>query len=127
MTGREEHNETWAYFQVELSQVRDAVLAGDLKRRFVPKAHDAGASAAGRNINDILDTIIQTFECAVTSVDGMCTGRIPEPFKDGFPGDFARAKNVCNDFIDVINRRNAQIAKMTQAAGRGDLHVRAKP
>jgi len=55
----------------------------------------------------------------------MCTGRIPEPFKDGFPGDFARAKNVCNDFIDVINRRNAQIAKMTAAAAHGDLRIRA--
>lgn len=124
--GREEHYEAWSSFQVELNQVRDAVVAGDLKRRLAPKAHDPEASAACRNINEILDTIIQTFERAVASVDGMCAGRIPEPFQDGFPGDYARAKNVCNDFIDVINRRNAQIAKMTEAAARGDLHVRAK-
>jgi len=126
MAAREERNEAWASFQVELNQVRDAVLAGDLKRRLVPEARDAEASAAGRTINEILDTIIQSYERAVTSVDGMSVGRIPEPFKDGFPGDFARAKNVCNNFIDVINRRNTQIAKMTEAAARGDLHVRAK-
>jgi methyl-accepting chemotaxis protein len=126
MAGREEHNEGWSLFQVELNQVRDAVFAGNLKRRLAPKAHGAEASAACGAINEILDTIIQTFERAVTSVDGMSIGRIPEPFKEGFPGDFARAKNVCNDFIEVINRRNAQIAKMTDAAARGDLHVRAK-
>jgi methyl-accepting chemotaxis protein len=91
----------------------------------VPNAHDPEASAACRSINEILDTIIQTFGRAVASVEGMSVGRIPEPFKDGFPGDFARAKTVCNNFIDVINRRNAQIAKMTEAAARGDLHVRA--
>ena len=126
MAGQKEHNDGWSSFQVELNRVRDAVLAGDLKRRLVPNVQDAEAAAACQTINEILDTIIQTFESAVTSVDGMSIGRIPEPFKDGFPGDFARAKNVCNHFIDVINRRNTQIAKMTEAAARGDLQVRAK-
>lgn len=83
------------------------------------------ASTAARILNEILDIILLNIDRTVTSVDGMCTGRIPEPFKDGFPGDFARAKNVCNDFIDVINRRNAQIAKMTAAAAHGDLRIRA--
>jgi len=125
MAGREERNEERASFLIELEQLRNAVKAGDLKRRLVLKGEDAEA-AASRTINEILDTVIGTYERAVTSVDGMCIGRIPEPFKDGFPGDFARAKNVCNDFIDVINRRNTQIAKMTEAAEHGDLHVRAK-
>jgi len=125
MVRREESNDGWPSFLRELEQLRNAVLAGDLKRRLVPKSPDAQTSVGCRNINEILDTIIPTFERAVTSVDLMSLGRIPEPFTDGFPGDFERAKNVCNGFIDVINRRNAQIAKMTEAAARGDLHMRA--
>lgn len=126
MEGLEEHNEGWSSFQVELKQVRDAVLAGDLKRRLDPSAHYPVATSSCRFINDILDTIVQTYDRAISSVDGMAIGRIPEPFQDGFPGDFARARTVCNNFIDVINRRNAQIAKMTEAAANGDLHVRAR-
>jgi methyl-accepting chemotaxis protein len=125
-TAGKERNEGWPSFLIDLEQLRIAVIAGDLKRRADPKLHDEEAATASRTINEILDTIIQTYERTVTSVDGMCIGRIPKPLKDGFPGDFARAKNVCNDFIDVINRRNLQIAKMTEAAARGDLHVRAK-
>jgi len=124
--GRQERIDEWPSFQVELNQLRDAVLTGDLKRRLAPNAHDADTAPARSNINEILDTVIETFERVVSSVDSMSIGHIPEPFKDGFPGDFARARNVCNHFIDVINRRNTQIAMMTEAAARGDLQVRAK-
>lgn len=73
----------------------------------------------------MLDTIFQTYERAIISIEGMHDGQIPPPFDSGFPGGFARARNACNYFIDVINRRNLQIRKMTEAAARGDLHVRA--
>jgi methyl-accepting chemotaxis protein len=118
-------NAEWCSFLTEVSQLRDAVTAGDLKRRLTTKNRGDEAAAACSALNEILDTIVKTYEQAVTSVDGMCIGRIPAPFKDGFPGDFARAKNVCNDFIDVINRRNIQIARLTEAAALGDLRVRA--
>ncbi|MGA9670278.1 MAG: methyl-accepting chemotaxis protein, partial [Terracidiphilus sp.] len=126
MAKREGLDEGFPSFLIELEQLRKAVSAGDLKRRMVLKGHDAEAAAAGSAINQILDTVLQNLERTVISVEGMSIGRIPEPFKDGFPGDFARAKDACNGFIDVINRRNTQIAKMTQAASNGDLHVRAK-
>jgi methyl-accepting chemotaxis protein len=119
-------NEGWTAFLAEIEQLQKTISAGGLKQRLVPESHSSEAAAACRTINQILDTIIHTFDLAVTSVDGMSIGRIPEPFQDGFPGDFSRAKNVCNHFIDVINRRNAQIARMTEAAAHGDLHVRAK-
>ena len=117
-------NEEWTPFSAEIEQLRDAIAVGDLKRRLVPEHHASEPAKVCRAINEILDTIIQTFDRTVSSVDGMCIGQIPEPFKDGFPGDFSRAKNVCNDFIDVINRRNTQIARLTEAAARGDLRVR---
>lgn len=125
MAGREELSEGRSSFLTELEQLRNAVSAGDLKRRLVPTNDDADGAAASRAINEILDTIVQTYESAVTSVENMSIGRIPEPFNEGFPGNFAHAKDVCNGFIDVINRRNTQIAKMTKAAENGDLHVRA--
>ncbi|MGA2671637.1 MAG: methyl-accepting chemotaxis protein [Terracidiphilus sp.] len=118
-------NEGWSSFQAEVDQLRDAISAGDLKRRLSADSHPKEAAPVCRTINQILDTLIQTHERAMSSVDGMCNGHIPEPFTDGFPGDFVRTKDICNDFIDVINRRNVQIAKMTEAAARGNLHVRA--
>ncbi|MGA2831709.1 MAG: methyl-accepting chemotaxis protein [Terracidiphilus sp.] len=114
----------WNSFLAEVEQLRDAVAAGDLKRRLTTENRVVEAAAACSALNEILDTIIQTYEQAVTSVDNMSIGRIPEPFKDGFPGDFARAKNVCNHFIDVINRRNTQIGLLTEAAALGDLRIR---
>ena len=113
----------WGSFLDELDQLRDSIAAGDLKRRLAPDGH-GDRDAACHGINTILDTIVQTFDRAVSSVDSMSIGRIPEPFKDGFPGDFARAKDVCNGFIDVINRRNTEIGRLTKAAALGDLHVR---
>jgi methyl-accepting chemotaxis protein len=124
-TGPEDSPEAWPSFVTELEQLRLAVLAGDLKKRLVPDAYDVNGSAACLCINQILDTIVETFDRTVLSVEGMAAGRIPEPFTDGFPGDFAHARNVCNEFIDVINRRNAQIARMTAAASHGDLRIRA--
>ncbi len=115
----------WSLFLSELEQLGNKVLAGDLKQRMASRADNAEISSAARVINQILDTVVQTFESAIVSVEGMSIGQIPEPFKDGFPGDFAYAKNVCNGFIDVISRRNAQIGKMTAAAALGDLHLRA--
>jgi methyl-accepting chemotaxis protein len=114
----------WAAFAADLKQLGQAVSVGDLKRRLSPRGYGNDASAACQTINQILDTVLQTYERAVSSVDGMSIGQIPEPFREGFPGDFARAKNVCNQFIDVINRRNTQIKRLTEAATRGDLHVR---
>ena len=114
----------WSSFLTEVEQLRDAVAAGDLKRRLTTANRGDEAAAACNTLNEVLDTIIQTYEEAVTSVDNMSIGRIPPPFKDGFPGDFARAKNVCNHFIDVINRRNTQIGRLTEAAALGDLRIR---
>lgn len=118
-------NQGWESFLAQVNELGDAVSVGDLKKRLIVDNHSSEVAAASHTINKVLDTIVQTFDRTVSSVDGMCIGRIPEPFEDGFPGDFTRAKNVCNDFIDVINRRNIQISKMTEAAARGDLHVRA--
>jgi methyl-accepting chemotaxis protein len=112
-------------FYADIHRLASAITAGDLNHR-LPAQADAGESAtASLDINRLLDTILQTYERAVISVEGMMQGNIPPPFEAGFPGGFARASNACNHFIDVINRRNIQIAKMTAAASRGDLHVRA--
>ena len=112
-------------FLAEVDQLRDAVWEGNLKRRMVPDAADTELAAASRSMNEILDVLLERFERAVSSVESMSIGRIPEPFTEGFPGDFARARDVCNGFIDIIQRRNTQIAKMTAAAAKGDLHIRA--
>jgi len=121
----EKPNQEVTGIQKEFEQLQDAIVAGDLKRRLDPDHHAGEGAAACRAVNKILDTIIGTYERAMTSVDGMRAGQIPEPFTDGFPGDFSRSLNICNEFIDVINRRNLQIAKMTEAAAHGNLKVRA--
>ncbi|MGA3008823.1 MAG: methyl-accepting chemotaxis protein [Terracidiphilus sp.] len=120
----ESQSAEWRSFLTEVNQLRDAIAVGDLKRRLTTDNRNDEAAAACSTLNEILDTIIGTYEEAVTSVDNMSVGRIPPPFKDGFPGDFARAKNVCNGFIDVINRRNTQIGRLTEAAALGDLRLR---
>ena len=122
---QENTREGWSEFRVEVEQLRDAIAVGDLKRRLTAKDHSGDAAATCHAINRILDQVIQTYEKAVVSVEGMCAGQIPEPFQGGFPGDFSRAMKACNDFIDVINRRNTQIARLTDAASGGDLRVRA--
>ena len=118
-------NQEWTPLLTEINQLQEAISVGDLKRRLISERYVGEQADTCHAVNQILDTIIQTFDRTVSSVDGMSIGRIPAPFEDEFPGDFARAKSVCNHFIDVINRRNIQIGKMTEAAGRGDLRVRA--
>lgn len=83
---RDNPNEEWTVFLAEIEQLRNAISTGELKQRLVPESHSNEASTACHVINQILDTIIHTFDLAVTSVDGMCIGRISEPFQDGFPG-----------------------------------------
>jgi methyl-accepting chemotaxis protein len=108
----------------DIENLRDAILAGNLKSRLNVDCQAGDAAAASQCINQMLDAILGTFDRVVTSVHGMSIGSIPKPFEDVFPGDFSRAKNVCNSFIDVINRRNTQIEKLTQAAVHGNLHLR---
>ena len=109
----------------EIRHLAKTITEGDLNHRLPAQAYTGESAAACLDINRMLDVIFQTYERSVISVERMCAGNIPPPFEEGFPGGFARARNACNDFIDVINRRNTQIAKMTAAAARGDLHVRA--
>jgi methyl-accepting chemotaxis protein len=120
----ENPGDCWSAFIAEAEQLRQAVTAGDLKRRLAPANRNCKSAAASAELNETLDLIIQTYEAAVTSVHNMSIGQIPEPFQEGFPGDFCRAKNVCNHFIDVINRRNTQIVRLTEAAARGNLRLR---
>ena len=122
-TGRDDG--AWCALVTKLEQLRAAISAGQLKQRLIPEGFAEEATVACTIVNQILDTIIGFHDRVVSSVDAMCIGRIPEPFADEFPGDFSRGKSVCNDFIDVINRRNAQIGQMTNAAARGNLRVRA--
>jgi methyl-accepting chemotaxis protein len=117
----------WNSLQRDVDQLRDAISNGDLKQRLSPDRFDGNAAAICGSINSILDTVLQAFDRTVTSVHGMSIGAIPEPLKDGFPGDFSRAREVCNHFIDVINRRNEQLQQMAEAAAHGDMHVRANP
>lgn len=112
-------------FFADIRQLANAITSGDLDHRLPAEVYTGDSAAACRDINQMLDVIFQTYERSVISVEGMMAGNIPPPFETGFPGGFARAMNACNEFIDVINRRNTQIAKMTAAAARGDLHVRA--
>jgi methyl-accepting chemotaxis protein len=109
----------------DIEQLRDAVSGGDLKRRLSPDIHSAEAAAACHAINETLDLIVATYERSVTFVAEMYGAKLPEPLGKGFPGDFARAKDVCNGFLDIIQRRNAQIKKMVDAASEGELYVRA--
>ena len=112
-------------FLADIHHLADAITAGNLNHRLPADAHTGDSATACLDINRTLDVIFQTYERQVVSVEGMMAGNIPPPFEAGFPGGFARAMNACNGFIDVINRRNTQIAKMTAAAAAGDLHVRA--
>ena len=114
-------------FLAEVALVRDAIATGNLQQRMSTDVASPDLSTAAQTVNEILDTILHHFDLTVTSIEAMSAGCIPEPFQDGFPGDYARARSACNGFIDVINRRNTQLSKMTSAAALGDLHVRADP
>ena len=120
----ENPGDCWSTFIADAEQLRQAITAGDLKRRLAPGSQNCKSAAASVALNETLDVVIQTYEAAVTSVHNMSIGQIPEPFQEGFPGDFGRAKNVCNHFIDVINRRNTQIVRLTEAAARGNMRLR---
>lgn len=115
----------WSQFERDARQLRDAVAAGELQHRLKPQQYEGEAAAACTLINETLEVLVGTFTRAIQSVEQMSIGQIPPPFADGFPGGFAYSKNVCNGFIDVINRRNTQIARLTEAAARGDLRVRS--
>ncbi len=115
----------WSRFERDAMRLRDAMAAGDLQHRLQPYQHQGEAAAAASMVNETLDGLIGTFAKAIRSVELMSIGQIPPPFEDGFPGGFAYSKEVCNGFIDVINRRNTQIAHLTEAASRGNLRVRS--
>ena len=117
--------EQFSTFFQDVDQLRHAISIGDLGHRLIPASYSGETAAACLSINQMLDTILHTLDLTAESVEHMCAGNIPPPFTDGFPGGFARAMNACNDFIDVINRRNTQIRRMTEAAARGDLRIRA--
>lgn len=118
-------SEDLASFGNEVNRLKQRICAGELKARLETKGLEGESLAVRRDVNEILAVILSTFDRTIDAVSGMSNGEIPQPFEDGFPGDFGRAKEVCNAFIDVIQRRNTQIQRVTEAATRGDLRIRA--
>ncbi|WP_321475238.1 methyl-accepting chemotaxis protein [uncultured Paludibaculum sp.] len=118
-------DETWSRFERDARRLRESVAAGNLKQRLDVSQYSGDAAAGCALINETLEEIVSTYTQAVRSVELMSIGQIPPAFQSGFPGEFKYAKDVCNGFIDVINRRNTQIARLTDAASRGDLRVRS--
>lgn len=120
-----EMEEKVSTFQQAVVGLKDAVVRGDLKLRLDPNEFRSSDAAACQAINEILNTLVETHERAMVSVNGMVTGQIPERFTGGFPGDFSRTMEICNELVEVVNRRNEQIAVITEAATKGNLRVRA--
>lgn len=120
----EQGSGNWSRFEQDVRRLREAVAQGRLSERLDASAYTGEAAACCAHVNAVVEEMTTVFTKAVRSVELMSIGQIPPPFEGGFPGDYRYAMETCNGFIDVINRRNTQIARLTEAASHGDLRAR---
>ncbi|RLB35800.1 MAG: hypothetical protein DRH12_16390, partial [Deltaproteobacteria bacterium] len=75
-------------------------------------------------INEMIDTILGSFNVTAEYIDRISKGDIPEKITDEYRGDFNEIKNNINGLIDSMNNLITAAANMEQAAANGELDKR---
>jgi len=75
-------------------------------------------------INEMIDTILGSFNVTAEYIDRISKGDIPEKIADEYRGDFNEIKNNINGLIDSMNNLITAAANMEQAAANGELDKR---
>lgn len=109
----------------DANMLSKAAVAGDLSVRADAGRHNGDYRRIIEGVNSTLNAITAPLNIAADYIDKISSGDIPEKITEQFSGDFSIIKNNLNTCIDAINLLIADANKLSDAAQRGDLSVRA--
>jgi len=104
-----------------------AAEAGDLSARADALKHLGEYRKVIEGLNATLDAIIEPLNMAANSVEDIARGDIPQQITHSFNGDFNKIKDNLNTCFSAINALVADTKMLSDAAGEGNVSVRADP
>jgi methyl-accepting chemotaxis protein len=110
---------------VDVGRLLKEALAGNLSARADADKYTGYHAQFIREINQLLDALINPLHVAADYVDKISQGTVPPKISENYNGDFNAIKNNLNALIDVIHYRNQDLQSLIAAATAGNLKVRA--
>jgi len=104
-----------------------AAEAGDLSARADATKHLGEYRKVIEGLNATLDAIIEPLNMAANSVEDIARGDIPQQITHRYNGDFNKIKDNLNTCFSAINALVADTKMLSDAAGEGNVSVRADP
>ena len=104
-----------------------AAEAGDLSARADATKHLGEYRKVIEGLNATLDAIIEPLNMAANSVEEIARGDIPQQITNHYNGDFNKIKDNLNTCFSAINALVADTKMLSDAAGEGNVSVRADP
>jgi len=104
-----------------------AAEAGDLSARADALKHLGEYRKVIEGLNATLDAIIEPLNMAANSVEDIARGDIPQQITHRYNGDFNKIKDNLNTCFSAINALVADTKMLSDAAGEGNVSVRADP
>ncbi len=109
----------------ELVNLSGAAIGGELATRADAGKFEGNYQTIVKNVNEILDAVINPLNVAANYVDRISKGDIPEKITDTYNGDFNTIKNNLNQCIDAVNNLVGDANMLSVAAVEGRLATRA--
>jgi len=112
-------------FEERLKELINYITEGNLKSRIKYEGIEGDYLSISKNINQMLDNIVNPLMIAANYVEKISNGIMPEKITDEYKGDFNEIKNNLNQCIDAISLLVKDSLYLSKAAAEGKLDTRA--
>ncbi len=109
----------------ETVELTDAAAAGNLRARGHVERFAGAYGDVIKGVNGTLDAVTGPLNVAAEYVERIGRGEIPAPITEAYHGDFNEIKNSLNACIAAVNAMIADAGRLSEAAVKGQLAVRA--
>ena len=110
-----------ANFESELNLTIDKLLEGKLSSRINDTKFTGGYINFANKLNTMLDGIINPLNKAISYINQLANGDIPELITDEYKGDLNNLKISLNDIISVLNNLISDLKWIAGEIGQGNL------
>ena len=109
----------------ETVELTDAAAAGNLRARGHAERFAGAYGDVIKGVNGTLDAVTGPLNVAAEYVERIGRGEIPPPITETYHGDFNEIKTSLNACIGAVNAMIADANRLSEAAVKGQLAVRA--
>ncbi len=111
----------------EMARLTEASKEGQLSDRGKPEHFQGAYSEIVRGVNTMLDSILLPIGEGNRILAQISNGKIDELIAQTYKGDHEKMKQAVNNIAIVVQKLQAEMARLTEASKEGQLSDRGKP